>query len=259
MSYILDALRKSDEQRRRGATPTLQTPQPPPAPAQPKTFWMVALAVLLVGGGVLIGAFGPWQGSPPAKVAALPAAKPPVTPAAPAPSAPPPLVEAPKPVPPAASTPAPAPVVEAPKQAPVAPQAAVVPQPQPTVARSAAPAVRAERAPKTTVAAAKSSAPAPRKPDVQDKANEAARKPAAPAQPPAVPMSDLPIAVQQEMPRLAISAHAYSSVPRERLVGIEDRVLREGDEAAPGLVLEQITPDGMIMTYKGYRFRRGAR
>ena len=234
MSYILDALRKSDEQRRRGATPTLQTPQPPPAPAQPKTFWMVALAVLLVGGGVLIGAFGPWQGSPPAKVAALPAAKPPV-PAAPAP------------------------VVETPKQAPVAPQAAVVQQPQPTVARSAAPAVRAERAPKTTVAATKSSAPAPRKPDVQDKANEAARKPAAPAQPPAVPMSDLPIAVQQEMPRLAISAHAYSSVPRERLVGIEDRVLREGDEAAPGLVLEQITPDGMIMTYKGYRFRRGAR
>ncbi|OGA25346.1 MAG: hypothetical protein A3H34_05620 [Betaproteobacteria bacterium RIFCSPLOWO2_02_FULL_67_19] len=71
--------------------------------------------------------------------------------------------------------------------------------------------------------------------------------------------SELPVPIQQEIPSLSISAHAYSPVPRERLVGINDRVLREGAEAAPGLVLEQITPEGMIMSYKGYRFRRGVR
>ena len=252
MSYILDALRKSDEQLRRGATPTLQTPQsPPPAAARPRTFWMVALAVLLLGGGVLIGALGPWQGSPPAQVAALPAPKPPAAPTAP------PAAMAPAPV---MATPKPQPVVEAPQPAPAAPPAMAAPKPQPVATNPPAPAVRAERSPKTTtVAAAKPSAPAPGKPDAQGKAADAARKPAPPPQPPVVALSDLPVSVQQEMPRLAISAHAYSSVPRERLVGIEDRVLREGDEAAPGLVLEQITPDGMIMTYKGYRFRRGAR
>ena len=30
-------------------------------------------------------------------------------------------------------------------------------------------------------------------------------------------------------------------------------------EVAPGLKLEQITPDGMIFSYKGYRFSRGVR
>ena len=47
--------------------------------------------------------------------------------------------------------------------------------------------------------------------------------------------------------------------PKDRLVGINDRMLREGDSVEPGLVLEQITPDGMILSYKGYRFLHGSR
>lgn len=46
--------------------------------------------------------------------------------------------------------------------------------------------------------------------------------------------------------------------PRNRLVDINDRLLREGMTVAPGLTLEQITPDGMIFSYKGYRFSRRA-
>jgi hypothetical protein len=34
-------------------------------------------------------------------------------------------------------------------------------------------------------------------------------------------------------------------------------MLQEGEDLAPGIRLEQITPDGMIFSYKGYRFRRG--
>jgi hypothetical protein len=33
--------------------------------------------------------------------------------------------------------------------------------------------------------------------------------------------------------------------------------MREGGYLTPGLMLEQITPDGMIFSYKGYRFRHG--
>ena len=70
-------------------------------------------------------------------------------------------------------------------------------------------------------------------------------------------MTDLPPAIQQEIPRMSISVHAYSARPADRIVGINDRLLREGADLTQGLTLEQITPDGMIFTYKGYRFHRG--
>ena len=41
------------------------------------------------------------------------------------------------------------------------------------------------------------------------------------------------------------------------MVGINDKLLREGATLPPGLMLEQITPEGMVFAYKGYRFRRG--
>jgi general secretion pathway protein B len=70
-------------------------------------------------------------------------------------------------------------------------------------------------------------------------------------------MAELPLSVQQELPAMAISVHAYSGNPRNRLVGINNRILREGEYVVPGLKLEQVTPDGMIFGYKGYSFRRG--
>ena len=58
---------------------------------------------------------------------------------------------------------------------------------------------------------------------------------------------------------MSISVHAYSGAPRDRLVGVNNRILHEGEYVAPGLMLEQITLEGMILTYKGYRFRHGVR
>lgn len=69
-------------------------------------------------------------------------------------------------------------------------------------------------------------------------------------------MAELPPAIQQELPKLAILAHSYSSKPKARFVFINDRMVHEEESPAPGLKLEQITPDGMIFSYKGYRFRR---
>ena len=75
--------------------------------------------------------------------------------------------------------------------------------------------------------------------------------------PPVMALADLPVAIQQELPHMSISVHAYSGKSADRLVSVNDRLLREGDEVAPGLRLVQITPDGMVLSYKGYSFRRG--
>ena len=75
----------------------------------------------------------------------------------------------------------------------------------------------------------------------------------------AMPFEDLPFAIQQEIPEMVVQLHAYSSKRGERLVSINSIRLRDGESLMPGLRLEQITPDGIIFSYKGYRFQRGIR
>ena len=74
-----------------------------------------------------------------------------------------------------------------------------------------------------------------------------------------IPQAELPLALQQELPPMTITVHAYSARPGDRMVGINNRMLREGENVAPGLKLEQITPEGMVFGYKGYSFRRGVK
>ena len=50
-----------------------------------------------------------------------------------------------------------------------------------------------------------------------------------------------------------------ASQPADRITMINDKLLRQGDLLAPGLRLEQITADGVILSYKGYRFHHGVR
>ena len=74
-----------------------------------------------------------------------------------------------------------------------------------------------------------------------------------------IALTELPLAIQQELPPLSISVHAYSAKESDRLVGVNGRLLHQGDEVAPGFKLEEITPSGMVFSYKGYRFRRGVK
>jgi general secretion pathway protein B len=252
MSYILDAIRKSDLQRQRNAAPTLlnhhaetDTPQPVPG-----LVYLVGAFALLVA-GVGIGWWRPWQ-------TPMPANEPPAasvaTPAPPAivvvPIAPPPRIERE--------------VVIAKPATPLLP-----------VSPSAA-ATRSASAPAAGTAASNTAPAAP----TSTAAPSSAVAPPAPA-PAATPasslgpvdkatvdatgetktlnFSELPAALQQELPRMSVSVHAYSSQPKNRLVTIDDHMLHEGDSVAPGLRLEQITPDGMIFSYKGYRFRRSVK
>jgi general secretion pathway protein B len=65
--------------------------------------------------------------------------------------------------------------------------------------------------------------------------------------------------MRKALPVMSIAVHAYSSKPEDRLVSINGQLLKEGDTLAPGLILEQITPEGMIFDYRGKRIQRKAR
>jgi general secretion pathway protein B len=219
MSYILDALRKSDQQRQRGTTPTLPTaPATAAEPKQPAFLMYGLLAATLLGAGMVVGWLRPWQPEQPA-LAVQPSA------ARPLESGPHQTAPAPQPALPI-MTRKPGLVQELP--APATPSKALIASPE------------------------KSQTPLPEKP-AKTGLNDPAREPRVMA------MADLPLSIQQEIPNLPISLHAYSVKPKDRLVSIDNRLLREGESPAPGIRLEQITPDGMIFSYKGYLFRHGVR
>ena len=238
MSYILDALRKSDQQRQRGAAPTLLVAQASAVEPKQTAFLSYGLpALLLVCAGVAIGWLRPWQAEQEAPAVQAVAAKPPeLSPRAVAPEG----QEMERAAQPELQLQRPTPVAQ-PAQASVKPKA---PARARTETRSAPP--------KALAAVADEAASVPKE-SVVSAAADAAR-----AQTP-ISMAELPASVQQELPAMTISVHAYSDKPGDRMVGINNRMLREGDSVVPGLKLEQITPDGMIFSYLGYNFRRGVK
>jgi general secretion pathway protein B len=68
-------------------------------------------------------------------------------------------------------------------------------------------------------------------------------------------INELPEAVRQGLPSLTISTHIYASEKSERLAAINGHIGREGQEVMTGIMLESITPDGAILRYQGYKFR----
>jgi general secretion pathway protein B len=56
------------------------------------------------------------------------------------------------------------------------------------------------------------------------------------------------------VPALNLDLHVYSTKPTERLVFVNSRKYREGDTLQEGPVVQQITPDGAILEFRGSRF-----
>lgn len=252
MSYILDALRKSDQQRQRGAPPPLLALQATAVvPGRRVSISHVVLAALLIGAGIVIGSLRPWQTEQPT-AATQPAAMKPLESSQ--------LLSSPVPVPAKPQT-ARKPEHDIPAQktasaargAPASPTRTTERQ-VPAVAKHEATAKPRNRPREAVTAAPQEMTEKP----VPGKPVNAGPGGAAPEQK-VMSIAELPPSIQQEIPKISFSVHAYSGTPKERLLGINDRMLREGDYLAPGLLLEQITPDGVIMSYKGYRFRRGVR
>jgi general secretion pathway protein B len=65
---------------------------------------------------------------------------------------------------------------------------------------------------------------------------------------------DLPFATRKDIPALDLSMHVYSADPKERFVVLKGDRHIEGDEVAQDLILREIRQDGLVLEYKGQRF-----
>ncbi len=69
-----------------------------------------------------------------------------------------------------------------------------------------------------------------------------------------VDLYDLPLNVRQHIPDLEFSAHVYSTNPLQRSLVINGRFMEEGAQINNELVLTEITSDGAVFDFQGYRF-----
>lgn len=75
--------------------------------------------------------------------------------------------------------------------------------------------------------------------------------------PPASPVyaqGDLPESLRTQLPALKVTGATHSSNPLYRMAIVNGQVMREGEQAAPGLVLERIEPGRTVWAFKGYRY-----
>jgi general secretion pathway protein B len=271
MSYILEALKKAQAERQLGNAPTIHAQQAVPvAPAgaaggrKPLLVGLGAGALVVVAGALFV-----WRQAPTAAPSArLEAARTP----APAPVRAPDALQVS--APPAPTRVAEPPIAPAP-QVPAAPvsvaQTAAAPAPgrvaEPAVARPA-PAIHAQAsaAPaRATEPAAARPAPAASAPvaAAPTRVNEPAATRPAPAQAAAKPapedslpfLQQLPDAQQRDIPRVTFGGYMYSANPADRLLLVDKTLRHEGEEVAPGLVLEKLLPKAAIMNYRGLRYR----
>jgi len=220
MSYILDALKRADAERERGAVPGLHARQATgpafqAARSMQQRAWM-AVAALLALAGLAATSLWIWQRPDAAvRLAAVETA---------APQLPVPLAQ-------------PAPVL-LPMPMPATPAAAAAP-----------PALAASRPPPSARAA-----PAP--PQPRPKADPVARQASSQATPPAVrPFSDLSEDLRRQIPPLAITGSVYSNSPDKRLLLVNNQVLAQGSLAAPEVTLEEIQAKSSVFSFRGTRFR----
>jgi general secretion pathway protein B len=228
MSFILDALKKSESDRQRQIGPALfevkVAPRRPGLPA-----WALAIAALFaINLGIVLWILLRKPTTPPAApaarlLAAVPAAAPTPVAAAPAPpastsSASTSAASTPTPaVPPPAVTPA---AMEGPPepQAPAAPAASANPD---------------DYAPAT---------------DAVDSFGHVRRGTAS-----GVPLYQQAAATTQ-LPQLRLDLHAYAPRPADRWVIINMHKLHEGDSTPEGVRVESITPEGAVLSYQGTQF-----
>lgn len=69
-----------------------------------------------------------------------------------------------------------------------------------------------------------------------------------------VRIAELPANVQRQIPDLTFSSHIYSDDPSLRMVNINGRNIRVGDTLGDDLTLVEITEDGVVLSYLHYTF-----
>jgi general secretion pathway protein B len=233
MSFILDALRKADAERHLGEVPDIHT-QPMSNPETPvrATPWPKGASWAMVALGTIATGVLAWRMTVSDDAARL-VERPPVPQA---------VIVAQAPAEKALANPTPV------AREPVIAEELPVPPPLPKpVARTVVKPVA--KAPGETVAAT-----APEgKPAALAALTKESVAPVASQRIPAI--GELPQNLRNELPSLAFTGSMYSENPANRMVLLNKRLLREGDEIVPGLVLENLAPRAATLHYKGHRFQ----
>jgi general secretion pathway protein B len=68
-------------------------------------------------------------------------------------------------------------------------------------------------------------------------------------------LQQLPDTVQRDVPRVNFGGYMYSANPADRLLIVDKALRHEGEEVAPGLLLEKLLPKAAVMNYRGVRYR----
>ena len=221
MSLILEALRKSEAERRRDSTPDVALELPPPAPrasrSTPTWLWPVLLCTLA------LLALGVWLGARMAARDNAAVATPSVATRSP-----------PTPEAPVATAPAPAQVI--------------VDQPTAPVVAPAAPALTP-----ATPSAASPNAPAlPPPPPVPTVPTPAPPAPVHTARPTA--SNDAPDIANTSLPAVKLSMHMWDADPAKRFVILDGQRMGEGDRSG-ALSVIAIERNGVVIERNGQRAR----
>ena len=70
-------------------------------------------------------------------------------------------------------------------------------------------------------------------------------------------LNELPSSIREKLPEFSLSVFLYSDDPDSRMVRVNGNKMKEGQYLTTGLKLEEIIPDGVIFSYMHYRFRIG--
>jgi general secretion pathway protein B len=245
MSYILEALKKADQERTAGNVPDLETMHRH-APAARKSYrWVWILAALFIFNGVLVTLLatrhdaGLGEGAVERTTAlngggsALPGA---------APSRPPAdTATVGRRTPPKVTGTAPQPQVRG----------------KAVVARPASPLTQAATVQNQT-AAPPLAVPPPASTPAATPAPAPATAPATAAAPGKIPdWEDLPLDFRSGFTVPRMDVHVYDTDPQRRFVLVDLQKYREGDRLPNGALIEKILPDGIQLSYQGTSFHYG--
>ena len=243
MSYILEALKKSEQERQIGHVPDLSVVQETPARAAPRwPRWL--LAALLLNVAILsVLAWRVWDARVSPTVASVPTGPAPAVSAGAMPAQPATGTE------PAVDT-----------LASTSPAAVVVPEQKPAEVQ--------DEVPEPALPEPVSQMPAPAVEPVQSM--QAATDPQTQlgpdleALPPvdgadvatAVPRwEDLPAEQRAGLPVPRIDVHVFAQEPERRFVLIDLQKYKQGDTLGDGVVIETILSDGIVLSYQGQQYR----
>lgn len=285
MSYILDALKHSQDSRSRGVVPDLasQMAAARPGPSRGERGWrLVALAtvLLLLAVLVLLG----WQRwlapQPVGAIQSPPAAEPSAAAGVPLANAQAPAAPAVAPLASAAPVDTAAPASPAPVAEPVGSAAPAIEAQAPGLAalqelagvrvsvdelKPVAPAAPATASSGPPPIVQKLELPVERPPVAAPATRSQPLAPAVPIRqaPAELPVADygpvehwkqLPAQVQQQLRAMPFNVHIYAGDPKLRFVKTGGRTLREGDAINAELRVLHITRDGVIVGYKGGKY-----